>query len=80
MVAAEFDRDRLRTLLPRLQERVQQAAAAEAHARWLAQYERVSAMVENSARRLASYPELVVSFHLVVHPVLAEEAGVARLQ
>ena len=59
MVAAEFDRDRLHTLLPRLQERLQQVEAAEAHARWLAGYERVSTMVEKSVQRIAKYPELI---------------------
>jgi predicted transcriptional regulator len=59
MVAAEFDRDRLHTLLPRLRERLQQVEAAEAHARWLAEYERVSTMIEKSVRRFAKYPELI---------------------
>jgi predicted transcriptional regulator len=55
IVAAEFARDRLRTLLPRLQE----AQAAEYAARWASEYERVQAKRDELARRYAEYPKLV---------------------
>ncbi len=79
MVAAEFDRDRLRTLLPRLQERLQQVQAAEAHARWLADYERVKAMVEKSARDFARYPELVNELIDLFHDAEAVDKEVSRI-
>jgi hypothetical protein len=58
MQTAAFAADRLRTLKPRLQQRLCEAEAAEAHACWVREYERVKAVVENAARRFAEYPEL----------------------
>jgi hypothetical protein len=55
IVAAEFARDRLRTLLPRLQE----AQAAEYAERRASEYERVQAKRDELARRYAEYPKLV---------------------
>jgi hypothetical protein len=55
IVAAEFARDRLRTLLPRLQE----AQAAEYAERWASEYERVQAKRDELARRYAEYPKIV---------------------
>jgi hypothetical protein len=53
--AAEFARDRLRMLLPRLQE----APAAEYPARWESDYKRIEAKRDEWARKYAEYPKLV---------------------
>jgi hypothetical protein len=53
--AAEFASDRLRTLLPRLQE----TQAAVYSARWESEYERVQAERDKFARKYTDYPKLV---------------------
>ena len=58
MQTAGFVAERLRTLKPRLQQRLCEAEAAEASARWASEYERVKTMVENAACKFAEYPEL----------------------
>jgi hypothetical protein len=59
MAAAEFDRDRLHTLLPRMQQRLQQAQAAECAARWQLDFEQVAAKRDELAQEYAEfYPKL----------------------
>ena len=53
MAAAEFDRDRLHTLLPRLQQRLQQVQAAEYAARWDADFEQVERRRDELAQEYA---------------------------
>jgi hypothetical protein len=79
MEDAVFIRDRLHGLKPRLQQRLQQVEAAEAHARWLAVYERVSTMVEESARRFAKYPELIDELISLFQDAEAVDKEVARV-
>jgi hypothetical protein len=52
MQAAEFSRDRLRTVLPCLQQRRQQVLAEEELARWLPQYEAAKAQRDALAEKL----------------------------
>ena len=60
MVAADFDRDRLCTLVPRLHERLQQVQAAEYAARWEADFEQVEGRHNELAQEYAAtYPSLV---------------------
>lgn len=58
MQTAAFAAERLRTLKPRLQQRLCEVEAAEANARWVREYERVKTMVENAACKFAEYPDL----------------------
>jgi hypothetical protein len=59
--ASELASARLRAAIPRLQERQQQAAAAEYERDWRSQYEKVKADRDKlSAEFAQSYPELVV--------------------
>jgi hypothetical protein len=58
MQTAAFAAERLRTLKPRLQQRLCEVEAAEANARWAREYERVKAAVENAACKFAEYPDL----------------------
>jgi hypothetical protein len=59
MQSAEFARDRLRTVLPRLQARYEEATAAEHQVRWQADYEAVKAQRDALAKEYAElYPQL----------------------
>ncbi len=72
MEDAQFAATRLRTLLPRLQQRLAEVAAAEELAQWEAERARVQAMVEAAAEKFAAqYPKLVAE--LVELFRLAEE-------
>jgi hypothetical protein len=52
MQVAEFSRDRLRTLLPKLQERHQQVAAQENYNRWVVDHDRVKEDVDEAVVEL----------------------------
>lgn len=52
MEDAEFRRDRLRTVLPRLQARLQQVHLHEMYSRWLAEFERVKPRHDAAVARL----------------------------
>jgi hypothetical protein len=58
MQAAEFGRDRLRTLRPRLQARLIEVQAQECAARWEVHYQEAEAKRDESARKFARVPEL----------------------
>ena len=64
MDAATFARDRLRTVLPRLQARHREAIAAENYARWLPSYEAVkakqSALADELERVYRPFQETIV--------------------
>ena len=61
MEAAAFTRDRLRTVLPRLQTKYTKAQRSEAHARWVVDYERVKIERDAAAEKLrVLYPEVAV--------------------
>jgi hypothetical protein len=74
-VAAEFARDRLHTLLPRLQE----AQAAEYAARWASEYKRVQAKRDELARRYAEYPKLVARLIDLFESAKAVDEEVSRI-
>src|SRR5450759_5624093 len=60
MEDAAFTRDRLRTVLPRLQARLQQIQAAEYAARWEADFEQVEGRRNELVQEYAAtYPRLV---------------------
>jgi hypothetical protein len=54
LVAAELTRDRLKTVLPKLRTRLTEALAAEQHARWLADYQRVERQRDQAAEKFAN--------------------------
>jgi hypothetical protein len=60
MEDAAFTRDRLRTVLPRLREKLRMVEAAEYAARWEPEYKKVEAQRDELAKEFAStYPKVV---------------------
>jgi hypothetical protein len=60
MKAAAFTRDRLRTVLPRLQQRFSEVQAHEAYAHWVVDYEQVKAKHDALVQELReTYPAVV---------------------
>src|ERR1035437_7638391 len=60
MEAAAFTRDRLRTVLPRLQQHFEEVSSHEAYTRWVAGYEQTKAKRDAAAEELRTiYPEIV---------------------
>jgi hypothetical protein len=60
LVAAELGRDRLQTVLPKLRMRLTEALAAEHHARWHADFQRVERLRDQAAEKFARQcPELL---------------------
>ena len=60
MEAAAFTRDRLRTVLPRLRQRLKEVCSQEAYAHWVAQYEAIKIKRDAAAAELRTlYPEIV---------------------
>jgi hypothetical protein len=58
MASTEFARDRLRSVLPRLEQRYEKVRRVEVKARWVASYEVAKAKVDAAAEELkALYPE-----------------------
>jgi predicted transcriptional regulator len=80
MVAAEFDRARLRTVLPRLQQRLQEVQAQEYAARWLADYEQVKIKRDALAQEYgATYPKIVAQFVDLFSRAEAADKEVSRV-
>jgi predicted transcriptional regulator len=80
MVAAEFDRDRLHTLLPRLQERLLQVQAAEYAARWQADFEQVEGQRNELAQECAAtYPRIVAQLVDLFERIEAADKEVSRI-
>jgi hypothetical protein len=80
MEDAAFTRDRLRTVLPRLQERLQQVQAAEYAARWEADFEEVEGRRNEMAQEyVATYPRLVAQFVDILHRAEAVDRDVSRV-
>jgi len=77
MQTAAFAAERLRTLKPRLQQRLCEAEAAEARARWVREYERVQAVVENAACKFAEYPDLAARLIAIFRDAEAVDQEVA---
>jgi hypothetical protein len=60
MEAAAFNRDRLRTVLPRLQQHFRKVCSREEYSHWVAQYEQTKAKRDAAAEELRTiYPEIV---------------------
>ena len=55
MLSGEFARDRLRTVLPRLQARYEEVTAAEYQVRWQADYEAVKAQHDALTKDMPSF-------------------------
>jgi predicted transcriptional regulator len=80
MAAAQFDRDRLHTLLPRLQERLQQIQAAEYAARWEADFEQVEGRRNELVQEYAAtYPRLVAQLVDLFERIEAADKEVSRI-
>jgi len=79
MQTAAFAAERLRTLKPRLQQRLCEAEAAEARARWVREYERVNTMVENAACKFAEYPDLAARLITIFRDAEAVDQEVATI-
>jgi predicted transcriptional regulator len=80
MAAAQFDRDRLHTLLPRLQERLQQIQAAEYAARWEADFEQVEGRRNELVQEYAAtYPRLVAQLVDLFERIEVADKEVSRI-
>ena len=80
MEDATFAANRLRTLQPRLQKRLQHVRYVEAHDRWLESYTAVKAKRDASAEELkALYPEVVAKLTDLLTRLRAIDAEVHRV-
>jgi hypothetical protein len=79
MEAAEFDRDRLRTVLPRLRERLSEALNNEKRDRWLEDFRRVKVQRDQAADKFAEYPELAARLGEIFRMAQAVDKEVGRL-
>lgn len=75
----ELRRDRLKTALPRIEERLRGAIAAEHHDRWQAERNKVQALRDAAAKRFEKLPELfdeIINIFLEAEDVDLEVARV----
>lgn len=80
MAAAEFDRDRLKTLLPRLQARCQEVQAQEYLTQWRSDYEKLKVKRDGLAEELRTiYPEFETKITDLFTRVAANDAELSRL-
>jgi hypothetical protein len=79
MQDAEFSRDRLKTLLPRLQARHKQLQAKEYEARWYAELEGVEAKRDALVEELRVYPTMVAKLVDILSRIPAIDAEVSRI-
>ena len=80
MAAAEFARERLRSVLPRLQGRLQKVQAAEYAARWEADFEQVEARRNELVQEYAAtYPRLVAQLVDLFERIEAADKEVSRI-
>jgi hypothetical protein len=79
MQAAEFARDRLRTVLPRLRSRLAEVEAREYAQRWEADYRQAEALRDAAARRFARYPALVHELIEIILEAQSVDAEVSRV-
>src|SRR5262245_51539796 len=81
MEDAAFTRDRLRTVLPRLEQRHAKVQRAEEKARWVADYDAVSARVEALAEELRdTYPPFAAKMTDILTRARALDAEVRRVR
>jgi hypothetical protein len=79
MQDAEFSRDRLKTLLPRLQARHKQLQANKYEARWYAELEEVEAKRDALVEELRVYPAMVAKLVNILTRIPAIDAEVSRI-
>jgi hypothetical protein len=80
MQAAEFSRERLRTVLPRLRNRLRQVQAAEYTAQWRRDFERVEVKRDTLASEFAElYPKLVAQLIDLFRRVEAVDSECSRV-
>jgi predicted transcriptional regulator len=79
MQEAEFSRDRLKTLLPRLQARHKQLQAKEYEARWYAELEEIEAKRDALVEELRVYPTMVAKLVDILSRIPAIDAEVMRI-
>ena len=80
MQMAEFSRDRLRTALPRLQERLEQLQAEEYLARWREEYEALKVKRDGLAEELRTiYPEFETKLANLFTRIAANDAELSGL-
>jgi hypothetical protein len=80
MQMAEFSRDRLRTALPRLQERLEQLQAEEYLARWRDEYEALKVKRDELAEELRTiYPEFETKIADLFTRIAANDAELSGL-
>ena len=79
MQDAEFSRDRLKTLLPRLQARYEQLQAKEYEARWYAKLEEVEAKRDALVEELRVYPAIAAKLVDILSRIPAIDSEVSRI-
>jgi hypothetical protein len=80
LVAAELIRDRLKTILPKLRNRLTEALATERHARWLTDYQRAEKLRDQAAQKFARhYPELLDNLVALFHEAEEVDKECARV-
>jgi hypothetical protein len=79
MQAAEFARDRLRTVLPRLRSRFAEVEAQEYAQRWESNYRQAEVLRDAAAQRFARYPALVHEVIEIILEAQAVDAEVSRV-
>jgi hypothetical protein len=81
MEAAAFTRDRLRTVLPRLQHRLKEVYSQEEYAHWLAQYEAIKIKRDAAAAELRTlYPEFASKLVDLLLRIEVVDREVARVR
>jgi hypothetical protein len=80
LAAAEFARDRLRTVLPRLEARHQEIAAAEYETQWRADYEELGGKCDALAAELRElYPAFATKIADLFGRIATNDAEISRL-
>jgi hypothetical protein len=80
MAAAEFARERLKTLLPRLQARCQEVQAQEYLTQWRSDYEKLTVKRDGLAEELRTiYPEFETKITDLFTRIAANDAELSRL-
>jgi hypothetical protein len=80
LIAAELTRDRLKTILPKLRNRLAEALATEQYARWQVDYQRVEKMRDQTAEKFAhQYPELLDNLVALFHEAEEVDKECARV-
>jgi hypothetical protein len=79
MEDAQFARDRLRTVLPRLQQRHEEVTAAEYLVAWKETFSRLKIVRDEISEELSQYPDLVAKIANVFGRAVALDAELSRL-